>query len=146
MTYSDGTGGYEAGSDTSQERAEKEASDGTLSKRLSQVLGRISMSGTHGATWFEVAQSLDLHHGSASSALTNLHRQGLIARTKRTRGRSKVYVTPSNALNDTLEPYIPRANKGQAEIVMLRDRIDRGFMALMAGNTGEAMKILSEES
>lgn len=145
MTYN-GTGGHEAGSDTSQERAEQEAADGTLSKRLTDVLTRIEHGGVHGATWFEVAQSLDLHHGSASSALTILHRQGRIARTKRRRGRSKVYVTPHNALNDTLEPYVPRAKNAQDEITVLRDRIDRGFMALMSGNTGEAMKILSEES
>jgi DNA-binding MarR family transcriptional regulator len=144
--YADQTAGH-SGTDTSAERAERERDDGTLSKRLSNTLAVVERAGASGVTWTDLARFLGLHHGSASSALTNLHMQGRIARTARRRDGSKVYVTPDNAReDDTLEPYVRRGQADQQRIAALQDRIDRAFMALMEGNSAHALAVLSEES
>jgi hypothetical protein len=144
--YADLTGGH-SGTDTSRERAERERDDGTLSKRLSNTLAVVERAGASGVTWTDLARFLGLHHGSASSALTNLHMQGRIARTARRREGSKVYVTPHNALSDdVLEPYVQRGQAQADRIAVLEDRIERAFTALLdQGDTGGALVILAEE-
>jgi hypothetical protein len=89
-----GTSGYAAGSDTSEERARTEDADGRTSKRQARIMGYLDANGTHGATWFEIAEALRLHHGQASGALSGLHRTKRIARLAERRGRCAVYVLP----------------------------------------------------
>lgn len=147
MTYADDTAGFEAGSDTSRERAEFERDSGRAQKRANEVLTILRYVKGEGATWRDLSQAMHVHHGSASSALTNLHREGRIARTQRKRLHSKVYVLAEFALpDDILEPYIPRSKPDHDRVTILEDRIERAFMALMNETSGAALKILSEES
>jgi hypothetical protein len=87
-----GTGGYAYGSDTSRARAELEASDGTLSRRQEQVLSALLALGPTGATWKEMGEFLNLHHGQVSGALSNLHRAGLVFQLRQPRHRCMPYV------------------------------------------------------
>lgn len=102
-TYADGTGGH-SGSDTSQARAERGQGNGTHAKRAQDTLLFLTLKGSEGATWFELAEFLEVHHGAASGILSNLHKAGQIARTPARRNRSKVYVLPEFA-GEVVEPY-----------------------------------------
>lgn len=86
-----GTSGW-SGSDTSQERAEQEDSDGTTSRRQEQTLA--SLAGRHGEglTWRELGTARGWHHGQASGVLSVLHKTGRIARLTERRDRCAVYV------------------------------------------------------
>ena len=75
--YPDGTGGW-SGADTSRDRAEHERDSGELSHRLKVVLDMLDVVGVRGATWKEMAGFTGWHHGRVSSALSNLHKQGLV--------------------------------------------------------------------
>ena len=114
MPYN-GTGGH-AGSETSKERAETEADDGTLAKRQREVMAFLWAQADRGATWYEVAEHLGIHHGSASGALSNLHKAGRIVRTTDRRGRSEVYMIAEIAATLPVTLAAPRANASKKEI------------------------------
>ena len=88
------TGGAEAGHPTSEERAEREATTGRAAHRQRAALVWVLGSEEYGVTWSELSKSEGWHHGQATSALSNLHRRGLIARLKDSRWGSSVYVSP----------------------------------------------------
>jgi len=69
-----------------------------------------------GATWYEVAEHLGIHHGSASGALSNLHKAGRIVRTTDRRGRSEVYMIAEIAATLPVTLAAPRANASKKEI------------------------------
>lgn len=90
--YPDGTGGW-GGADTSRDRAEHERDSGELSHRLAAILSHLETIGKHdGMTWQELADLTGWHHGRVSSALTNLHKQGLVFTLKKRRGNCHPYV------------------------------------------------------
>jgi hypothetical protein len=86
-----GTAGY-VPVQASRERAHREVKDGSLSKRLDDVMSLLDKRGIIGATWQEVAQTLGLHHGQASGALSNLHRMGLVFSLREKRNKCHPYV------------------------------------------------------
>jgi predicted cupin superfamily sugar epimerase len=88
-----GTSGY-SGTDTSEDRARIQDSNGTTSKRQKETLMYLWMQHEQGVTWKEIADELGLHHGSASGVLSVLHLAGRIERLAETRNRCKVYVLP----------------------------------------------------
>jgi hypothetical protein len=104
VTYA-GTSGH-SGTDTSRERAEREDNDGVTSQVQRKVLQSLKFRGVYGNTVAELRDTLWMHHhGQVSSALTNLHRAGRIARLSDKRNRCKVYVLPEFVNNrDTEEP------------------------------------------
>lgn len=81
-----------AGSETSRDRAVSADADGRTANLQHRVLGLLAEHGQTGATWTEVAGALGLHHGSASSALSTLHKAGFAARLTEVRNQCKVYV------------------------------------------------------
>lgn len=87
------TGGW-SGSDASHDRARREAADGTAAARQAQAAALVTAAGYVGATWKELADRTNWHHGQVSGALSNLHKAGRIARLTDTRGRCSVYVAP----------------------------------------------------
>lgn len=102
LTYG-GTSGW-SGTDTSQERAAAEDGDGTTGKVQRLVLGSVHAQRERGMTIAELRGHFQgRHHGSLSSALTNLHRAGKIARLSEKRGRCKVYVTPQHVMGRETE-------------------------------------------
>ena len=86
-----GTGGH-AGSEASRERAETEASDGTLADRQQRILDYLDGVGAGGATWVTVGQALALHHGQVSGALSNLHAGGAVFMLRKRNNRSHPYI------------------------------------------------------
>jgi hypothetical protein len=98
-----GTEGY-AGSDTSQERALREALDGTASKRQRFILILASRAKERGITVAEVRDT-NLHHGRVSGALSVLHKTGKLARLTTSRDRCKVYVLPEYVNGRPTEPH-----------------------------------------
>jgi hypothetical protein len=84
-----------SGSDTSHERALTEDADGTTSDRQRRVLLHLTARGSEGTTWKELGNALGWHHGQASGALSNLHKEGHVARLATVRrSRCAVYVLP----------------------------------------------------
>ena len=98
------TGGW-SGSDASHDRAVTEARTGRAHKRQQQVWDCVRLSGLNGATWLEVARELDIHHGAASGALSNLHKIGKLERLKERRGRSSIYVLPHAVNGRATAPF-----------------------------------------
>ena len=90
---SDPNSGF-AGSPASEARARIEDRTGVTQRRQRQVLAAVRRHGEHGRTWREVAVDLNLHHGQASGALSNLHKTGRLARLVETRQRCHIYVVP----------------------------------------------------
>ena len=103
--YSDGTMGH-SGSSTSEERAVRE----TLSPRRQQVFNFVEAQGAEGAVCKQVMDWLDIGHGSASSALTVLHRGGNIRRLKERRWGQEIYVLPEHVGDREEAPYRPNTN------------------------------------
>jgi hypothetical protein len=90
-----GSSGW-AGSETSEERARSADADGTTGRRQRRTLSLLASAGLQGMTWKEIAQETGWHHGTASGALSVLHKVGAIARLAETRSRSAVYVLPAH--------------------------------------------------
>jgi hypothetical protein len=63
-----------------------------LSERLAKVMCAIREAGEDGMTWQEVARELELHHGQASAALSNLHSLGHVFTLRRLRNKCHPYV------------------------------------------------------
>lgn len=88
-----GTSGW-SGSLTSKERAVDADSSGTTLKRQNKVIEYLDERGALGATWKEVSDVFDWHHGTSSGILSTLHKTNSIARLTTRRNRCKVYVLP----------------------------------------------------
>ena len=91
FTPYNGTGGY-VERPASIERAVREAQDGTLSKRQSNIVEQLDLAGVQGATWKTIGQILNLHHGQVSGALSNLHKAGEVFMLRAKHDRCHAYV------------------------------------------------------
>lgn len=69
------------------------------------ALDELRARGETGSTWQELAEQFGMHHGQASSALSNLHRTGSAVRLSERREGSGVYVTPGNVRGRLTVPY-----------------------------------------
>jgi hypothetical protein len=113
LGYND-TGGYDSNSDTSREAAYHDLVTGITAKaqRLTMILAY--QQGKHGITIAELREAKGaLHHGKMSSALTNLHKGGRLARLAERRGRCHVYVVPEFVDERETQQY--RANRPQVD-------------------------------
>lgn len=124
-TYA-GTTGH-SGTDTSRAQAEDMPKHG---RAQAWVLRSAANLGEQGVTivdlrsWFD-----DMHHGTLSSALTNLHRAGRLARLTEKRDRCHIYVLPEYAAGRATEPptvAAPRVDPAAVEQTM-REEYDRGW-------------------
>lgn len=92
LTYPEPDGSYttgHSGTDTSREQAKS----GKARLAQSQVMDSMRLYAERGRTVAELRTAMpDYHHGSISSALTNLHRAGILARLVEKRDRCHVYV------------------------------------------------------
>ena len=86
-----GTSGW-SGSQTSQDRAVQDDTDGTTKGRQNVALRLINASKIYGMTWKELADETGWHHGQASGVLSVLHKEGLIERLTERRGKCAVYI------------------------------------------------------
>jgi hypothetical protein len=95
-----GTSGW-SGSETSEARAVRRDESGDTASQQEAVYNWLLNSRLHfGATFQETMTFLSdltgdpVHHGTASSVLSNLHKEGLIARVGDVRDNCKIYVHP----------------------------------------------------
>jgi hypothetical protein len=86
-----GTAGW-SGTDTSKQRALDNIHSGRELNNQQLALKYLISTGTHGATWKEIATATGWHHGTASGVLSVLHMSGAIVRLYATRNRCKIYV------------------------------------------------------
>lgn len=89
-----GTSGH-SGTDTSKERASRLDKSGKTAQTQKKVLNILEQMRDYGVTWKELADWLQLHHGTVSGALSVLHKTGYISRLKDKRNGCKVYVMPN---------------------------------------------------
>lgn len=99
-----GTSGW-SGSSTSKARAVTADENGTTSDRQQTVLGLLFLAGFEGMTWKDLSESTGWHHGTASGALSVLHKDGRILRLTETRSRCKVYALPDYRDGREIEPH-----------------------------------------
>ena len=99
-----GTSGW-AGSDGSRQRAASADGTGLTGKRQTVTLDLLADADVTGLTWKELADLNEWHHGTASGALSVLHKTGHVARLKQKRDRCHVYVLPRNVLGRDTEPH-----------------------------------------
>lgn len=71
-----------------------QAAEPSRRRLIDHAYTAVALSTLGGLTWREYADENGLHHGQASSALSNLHRQGRVARLAEKRRGSGVYVLP----------------------------------------------------
>ena len=82
-----------SGTDTSMARAVDNVTSGRELNNQEKTLTYIKNAGVFGVTWKELAIEMLWHHGNASGVLSVLHKEGEIARLRRTRGRCKIYIS-----------------------------------------------------
>lgn len=99
-----GTSGW-SGSDTSEARARTADRDGTTRDRQATVIGLLNLAGFDGMTWREISEATGWHHGTASGALSVLHKEGRIRRLTTARNRCKVYVLREFTGGRNVEPH-----------------------------------------
>ena len=103
---SDGTAtAGHAGSDTSRERAVREARDGTVSARQARTVRLLAASGARGLTWKDLSEATGWHHGQSSGVLSTLHKSGAIVRLALRRDRSLIYVDRRFIEDRPISPY-----------------------------------------
>lgn len=122
-----GTEGFVA-RPASEERARRNATDGTAQDRQQQVLAHLA-SHRDGLTWAEVGEELQLHHGQVSSTLSVLHKSGQLFQLRNKRRRSHPYVHANHRnLYLASERYDEptRTNSGQ-----LQERLDAAILLLV---------------
>jgi DNA-binding MarR family transcriptional regulator len=142
-----GTSGW-SGSSTSRERAERQDKDGTTSKRQRAVLDALNTFGEHGATWTELGSLLDLHHGSISGVLSNLHREGLLCRLKTRRGRCQIYVLPQFVGQSEIEPFRPNVSTRLLTEILTELEADlaAGAVSLARHRIASTLEFLTSET
>lgn len=75
--------------------------------RSQQVYDVVARSRHRGMTVGEVQRALDVGHGSASGALTRLHRAEYLVRLKQTRNKQQIYVVEAFSGGREQAPYLP---------------------------------------
>jgi hypothetical protein len=103
-----GTSGW-SGTDTSEERARRNDSDGTTGRTQHATMIALEHAGIDGLTWRELAEITATHHGSASGVLSVLHKAGKIARLTNRRDRCKIYVHPEYVWGRDTEQHASNA-------------------------------------
>lgn len=105
LTYAN-TSGW-SGTETSKRRAFDNDEKGHTAHVQRDILMAVASKEERGATVAELRMMFPHnHHGSISSALTNLHRDGRLVRLQETRERCKVYVIPDCWNGRPFEPPI----------------------------------------
>jgi hypothetical protein len=99
-----GTSGW-SGTDTSEDRARRNDSDGTTGRTQTAAMTALGNAGHAGLTWRELAGIMNAHHGTASGALSVLHKAGKIARLSERRDRCKIYVHPDHVWGRETEQH-----------------------------------------
>lgn len=84
-----------------------------------QLLEFIQTMGTDGVTWKDVTDEFDVHHGSASSRLSLMHKYGEIVRLSEKRDGCKVYVLPAFIDGRPVERFQGRSVEDPDEVLVV---------------------------
>lgn len=128
-----GTSGW-SGSDTSKERATSNDESGITSTNQKQTLILLQTATHKGLTWNELADALGWHHGTASGALSVLHKAGLIARLKERRNKCAVYVAKEHVNGRETQAHKPNVSAR-----LLAQILEELETDLINGNTSTAL-------
>jgi len=94
-----------------------------LGATQAKVLGLLEHAAGSGATVKEIREAYDeMHHGTVSGALSELHKGGIICRLATKRARCSVYVTPDNVDDRVVIPPKP-TKAGLAARVMSANEV-----------------------
>ena len=99
-----------SGSSTSRERAERADRTAITENRQSITVGLLRRAGIDGLTWRELSEQTGWHHGTASGALSVLHKDGQIARLPERRDKCQIYVLRENVLGRDTADYQPNVS------------------------------------
>lgn len=99
-----GTSGW-SGSDTSRTRAVTADYSGQTLDRQQTVIRLLRDSGSVGMTWKDLSVFTGWHHGTASGALSVLHKVEKICRLTDKRDKCKIYVLPEYVNDRPIEPH-----------------------------------------
>lgn len=135
-----------SGSETSRDRAVTEDADGTTSARQQMVLKHVAWWRSTGVTVKKVRENTGLHHGQASSALSVLHKEGLIARLTERRDRCAVYVLPDFVNGRETAPHGRQKRalglSGAEKRVLARIKGSQGSMILLPSEQGVLLGLI----
>lgn len=121
------TSGF-SGTDTSEQRARTEDADGTTADRQRITTAHLMRAGRRGMTVKDLREATGWHHGRASSVLSVLHREGVIARLAEVRDRCHVYVTVPEVHGRETQPH-GRAKPKMTDEEALIDVVARRVIA-----------------
>lgn len=99
-----GTSGW-SGSETSHTRAVTADYSGETLDRQQTVIRLLRDSGSSGMTWKDLSDFTGWHHGTASGALSVLHKVEKICRLSLKRGKCKIYVLQDYVNDRAVEPH-----------------------------------------
>jgi hypothetical protein len=99
-----GTSGFAAGSPSSEASVRSADVAGVTARRQRMALRMAAAGALNGVTVAELRSRAGMHHGSASSALSNLHKAGRLERLAERRGRCAIYVLPEYVNERMTEP------------------------------------------
>jgi glycosyltransferase involved in cell wall biosynthesis len=131
---------------TSRDRALNDDASGRTAYTQRAILSRLAVYGARGSTSIEARLYLDLPHGSTSSACTNLHRDGRIARLDERRHGAYVYVLPSFVEGrPTVPPTPSRSRRAYAALDAIARLIDEAEAEGTPWiHTGSVLAVLDE--
>jgi hypothetical protein len=98
------------------------AAEPSRRKRYDHIVHYVTMRGSHGATWREVAAVFRLHHGEASGPLSTAHKDGDLAKLTVKRERCGVYVHPKHVNGRDTVRHGSTARSRQ-----IQEAYDRGY-------------------
>jgi len=124
-TYA-GTSGY-VNQPASLARAITEANNGTSTERARHIMTYLAYK-QEGMTWRQLAETMNLHHGQISGALSNLHKSGHVFMLRQQRNKCHPYVhsiyrdqyTPEQRID---EPVKTKSNQRLTDLEELLDTL-----------------------
>jgi DNA-binding MarR family transcriptional regulator len=78
--------------------------------RQAITLGLLRRAGIDGLTWRDLSEQTGWHHGTASGALSVLHKDGQIARLSERRDKCQIYVSRENVLGRPTSDHQPNVS------------------------------------
>lgn len=138
-----GSSGW-SGSDSSKDRAVSNDESGVTGYNQRRLMIYLERQGQQGLTWKEAGDHFGWHHGTASGALSVLHKAGLIARLKERRNKSSVYVACSYINDRETSPHKPNVSaRLLVEILTeLETDLDQGHLSTALARVRATLKAI----
>ena len=95
---------------------------GDMTERSYQINRYLHHAGEYGCTWQDIADRMGTHHGTASGALSVMHKNKEIARLKDKRNGSSIYVLPQYVKGRATSSY--RSSAAKRALLELVDQIE----------------------